>query len=75
MKNFKIYGSESTHLILSKKAQQFYSGTDPLTIREYDTENGCMYSYSIAGDPFTSLMSAEQLNRDLEQLADEFENC
>ena len=75
MKNYKVYGNESTHLTLTEKAQQFYNGTDPLTIREYDAENGYMYTYSIAGDPFTDLMTAEQLNHDFEYLHDEFENC
>lgn len=75
MKNYKVYGSESTHLTLTEKAQKLYNSTDPITIREYEAENGCMYSYSLAGDPFTVLMTAEHLNRDFEQLADEFENC
>jgi hypothetical protein len=28
---------------MNEKAQEFYAGTDPLTVFEYDTENGKRY--------------------------------
>jgi len=61
----KIYGNEKTKLVLSDKAYEVYSNTDPLNIIEEDdgtySMNGCFERYG---------MTAEDVNRFFEELAD-----
>ena len=64
----KIYGNENTDLILSDKAAAMYAQCDPLKIIEH--EDG---SYSIRGIEDRSDVTAEDVNRWLEDLADEME--
>ncbi len=60
MKNYKVYGNENTHLYLSEYAQYVYSNTDPLEIREYETDNG--YAYKIFFDTIeTEFLSANEV--------------
>ena len=73
MKNYKVYGSEPTHITLSKKAQAFYDSTDPLEIREFcryvEDENGeeeKVYTYDVIGAVERYGMTAEELNDFLE---------
>ena len=40
----RIYGNDPTKLKLSRFAQKMYQRTDPLIIREYDTDDGVRYS-------------------------------
>lgn len=58
---------------MSKKAQEFYNGTDPLEVFEYeDSESGVLlYAYSgCLGDD--QGMTFEQLQSDFEAMYDEF---
>lgn len=64
-----IYGNTKTNLVLSDKAAQMYSECDPLQIVEH--EDG---SYSLRGIEDRDNMTAEDVNRWLEDLADELEN-
>lgn len=61
----KIYGNEKTSLVLSDKALEVYSSTDPLKIVEEDdgtySMTGCFERYG---------MTADDVNRVLEQMAD-----
>ena len=61
----KIYGNEKTDLVLSDKAYEVYSNTDPLNIIEEDdgtySMKGCFGRYG---------MTAEDVNRFFEELAD-----
>lgn len=61
----KIYGNEKTKLVLSDKAYEVYSNTDPLNIIEEDdgtySMKGCFERYG---------MTAEDVNRFFEELAD-----
>lgn len=56
---------------LSDKAYNFYVNTDPLTVYEYETENGKMYAYDSCGLIVSGLTFAE-LQTELEELFDEF---
>ena len=62
----KRYGDTKTNLTLSDKAQDFYSGCDPLNI--YEHSNG---TYSVTGLFCGEDMTADEVNEMLEQLADE----
>jgi hypothetical protein len=62
----KIYGNDKTSLTLSDKAEAAYAECDPLTITEH--EDG---SYSISGIEDRSGMTAAEVNRWLEDLADD----
>lgn len=57
---------------LSKKAAQYYSGTDPLTVFEYDNADGeKRYAYSYANNPYAD----KEMDSDLtfEELQEAFE--
>lgn len=71
----KIYGRDATRLVLTKKAQEFYNGTEPFVIYEHETDDGYRYSFKLADDPVSDLMTAEQLNQALESMADCFDCC
>ena len=62
----RIYGNEKTNLILSGKAARMYAECDPLKIIEQDDG-----SYSIRGIEDRDGMKVEDVNRWLEDLADE----
>ena len=51
---------------LSRKAKDFYYGTSPLTVCEYETDNGKRYSYSGA--------IGEDEDLTFEELEETFEN-
>ena len=63
--NGKKYGSENTNLVLTKKADMFYSETDPLDIFEH--HDG---TYTTKGFINATFDSAEALNKSLENMAD-----
>ena len=72
----RVYGSENTHLTLTKKADKFYSETDPYRIYERETEDedgDTVYLYTTRG--FTDTpgiwMTEYELNEMLEAEADE----
>ena len=56
---------------LSEKAFKFYSETDPLTIYEYETENGKRYAYDFSGTIVSDLTFSE-LENDFIDLYNEF---
>lgn len=58
MKNYKVYGNESTHLTLSDRAFDIYSNTDPLEILEHETDGE--YLYSINGAEFYTAQEVEE---------------
>ena len=65
------YGNVRTHLSLSGKAEDLYSGSDPFEIYEYEDEDGNFtYTYRAWGNPETKHMTEDELNADLEALAD-----
>lgn len=71
----RIYGREGTHLRLTGKADEFYSGTDPLTIIEHieiDESEEKAYSYTIK-EPEWNIrkpITEEQLIKWLEDMQD-----
>lgn len=81
------YGSDKTHLFLSKKAERICSNSDPLNIyeREFDIENcngdiiGSEFRYAVDGVITTqdytrryNWITSAELNEMLEELADQF---
>lgn len=70
------YGMKHTNLTLSSKASELYSGSDPFVIYEYEEydeeidEAVYTYSYKAWGNPETRRMTEDELNADLEALAD-----
>lgn len=62
----RIFGNEKTNLILTEKAAAMYAECDPLQIIEH--EDG---SYSLRGIEDRDGMTAEDVNRWLEELSDE----
>lgn len=68
-----VYGRDATHLALTKKAESFYSGTDPISIYEIETDDGYRYSYALCGEYINAMMTADELNEMLEELSDEIE--
>lgn len=66
MKNYKVYGNESTNLELTEKAQVFYDETDPLEIRE--RADGL---YDIIGAVEAHDLIAEKVNALFENLYSE----
>lgn len=70
---------ESAVYHFSEKAAKFYSGTDPLTVFEYENEEGeKRYAYSYADNPYTdpeihSGLTFERLQKDFEEMQDENE--
>ena len=69
----KIYGRQRTHLSLSGKALEFYSGTFPLTIVEHDTDDGYMYTIQEPEWNLSRPVSEDQLVRILEAEAEAYE--
>lgn len=74
------YGSEYTYLTLSEKAEELYSGTDPMIIWERDVEDiddgevlDITHLYTIRGTFETTdrWMTEDELNSMLEELADD----
>lgn len=65
----RVYGKDKTSLRLTELAAEMYREADPLTIREFDGEEGLLYDMSgvIEGD----FMSELAVNIALEGLADE----
>lgn len=58
----RIYGNENTHLTLSKKAEQIYSGNEDI-IQEIETDDGYMYVVKTRGFPIgTKPMTEKELN-------------
>ena len=74
------YGRESTHLRLTRKAFDLYNGSDFFTIYEHEidimdddgwiVDTEYKYSYKALGGPESAPMTAEELNAELEALAD-----
>lgn len=68
----KIYGSDSTHLTLSAKAQKYYDETDPFKIVEHadrDDSGEPVYTYDLTdADGTVKGLSEAQLNATLEEL-------
>jgi len=62
----KIYGNERTHLTLTDEAQRIYSDSDPLTIKEYESDNG--YIYSLSGIIEADGLTAEEVSDQIESL-------
>ena len=62
----KIYGNEKTSLVLTEKAFEVYSNTDPLTITAQNDGR-----YSIHGIEERIDMTEADLNAWLEELGDE----
>lgn len=70
----KTYGYGNSRLELTEKAQKFYDNCDPLDIeeREIENENGeISYLYNVSGAFEFENLTAEQVNKSLEELADE----
>ena len=65
--NSKKYGSQNTNLVLTKKADKFYSETDPLNI--FENEDG---TYRTTGFLEATFENAAGLNAALEDMADSF---
>jgi hypothetical protein len=63
--NGRKYGSQNTNLILTTKADKFYSETDPLNIFEH--EDG---TYTVTGLFNGTFENAKTLNDELEAYAD-----
>ena len=70
----RTYGNEKTALTLTAKAQKLYDGSDPFKIYEYDDDGILSYSFAAWGDKETDRMTAAELNRNLETLADGMED-
>ena len=67
----RVYGNENTMIRLTDKAQKFYDGSSPFHIFEYEDDAGHLtYSFAGFGDPETDRMTAEELIRNLEAMAD-----
>lgn len=67
----KRYGDTNTHLTLTDKALAYYSGADPISIYESETESGeYRYTLKLFGDPESEPMTEAALNACLEGLAD-----
>lgn len=81
MTQYKIYGNDQTHLILSDKAHRLYDGEE-MVIREYesreiDPETDMLastyeYTYIWAHGPESQRMNENELNAELEEMADQF---
>ena len=71
----RVYGNENTMIRLTDKAQKFYDGSSPFRIFEYEDDAGRL-TYSFAGfcDPETDRMTAEELTRNLEAMADDMDD-
>lgn len=54
---------------MSKKAQAFYNGTDPLAVYEYDTEDGRRYAYD-GGIGTAEDLTFEEIERIFEEYQD-----
>ena len=69
----RTYGSSPfVHLTLTKKANDYYNGCGGfLTIYEYEPEDEkYRYTMELGGDVESKLMTEEELNAALEQLAE-----
>ena len=70
-----IYGRDRTNLILTAKANHYYSGTDPLTIIEhedYDDNDEPVYTYTIKEREWNVIrpITEDELIRWLEDMDD-----
>lgn len=56
-RKYRVYGKDKTSLKLTELAQKVYDESDPLTIREFDGEEGLLYDMDgvIEGDFMTEL--------------------
>jgi len=61
----KIYGETKTNLTMTKAAEEVYSNSDPLVIKEYETDDG--FRYKIEGIIERDDLTAEDVNRLLEE--------
>ena len=66
----KIYGLERTHLTLTGKALDFYSGASPLTIVEHESDDGYTYTITEPEWNVTRPVPEDMLIRILEAEAD-----
>ncbi len=64
--NSRIFGNDPTKLKLTRLARKMYQLTDPLIIREYDTDDGVRYD--IEGCICASDLTANEVNEKLEEL-------
>ena len=67
----KHFGSESTNLILTDKAQRYYDGATPFDIYETETDGEYAYTIKAFGDPESAPMTSAELIQTLEAMADE----
>ena len=68
----RTYGSFNTNLFLSNKANDYYNGTDPMSIYEYEDDAGNLtYTYRIGSDPESRPITDTQLNKELEAMWEE----
>ena len=71
-RKYRVYGKDKTSLKLTELAQKVYDESDPLTIREFDGEEGLLYDMDgvIEGDFMTELA----VNIALEGLRDGYDD-
>lgn len=62
----RVFGNEPTHLVLTGRAKAVYECTDPLTITEFEQEDGT-FLYSLCGAFEDEDLTAEQVNDLLEE--------
>lgn len=89
MKNYRVYGNEKTHLVLSAMAYIGYNELDPIEIREYESvmedaagnivtdEAGDAvkeYSYSVHGCLERQCLTGKEVNELFEGMLGENQN-
>lgn len=75
MKKFTITEKSAGEMAvrrMSDKAQEFYSGADPLNVYEYEQDEKTLYAYDgLLGESFD--MTFEELEKEFESLQDEID--
>lgn len=66
----KIYGETKTNLRMTKAAEEVYNNSDPLVIKEYETDDG--FRYKLEGIIERDDLMAEDVNRLLEEYRKEY---
>lgn len=66
----KIYGETKTNLRMTKAAEEVYNNSDPLVIKEYETDDG--FRYKLEGIIERDDLTAEDVNRLLEEYRKEY---
>lgn len=65
------YGNQYTHLILTRKAQDFYSGSD-IRIKEVLNGDSITYTITLDGSILEEGLNAGEVNDLLEAMQDDF---